>query len=178
VFNEVALTKTIIDLVTKYQAWLGPIVFALSFLESIAFASLVLPFWGVLIALGTVVGAAGGLNFWTILVCAAIGAALGDWVSYWLGQHYHKEIKGMWPIRNYPGLMEKGEAIFHKYGAWAIVIARFSGPLRASVPIIAGAVKMPQATFQFANWTSAFLWAGVLMTFGDVMGKLWTYFGK
>lgn len=177
-FNEAELTKKIISLVTEYQTWLGPIVFALAFLESIAFASLILPFWGILIALGTVVGAAGGLQFWTILVCAAIGAALGDWVSYWLGKHYSKEISNMWPVSKYPGLMEKGEAFFQKYGPWAIVLARFSGPLRASVPIVAGAVRMPQGMFQFANWTSAFLWAGMLMTFGDVMGRMWTYFAK
>jgi membrane protein DedA with SNARE-associated domain len=177
-FNEAELTKRIVTLVTDYQAWLGPIVFALAFLESIAFASLILPFWGVLIALGTVVGAAGGMQFWTILVCAAVGAALGDWVSYWLGKHYSREISNMWPVSKYPGLMEKGEAFFAKYGPWAIVMARFSGPLRASVPIVAGAVRMPQGVFQFANWTSAFLWAAVLMTFGDVMGKVWQYFVK
>jgi membrane protein DedA with SNARE-associated domain len=177
-FDEAGMTKRIITLVTEYKTWLGPIVFALAFLESIAFASLILPFWGILVALGTVVGAAGGLQFWTILVCAAVGAALGDWVSYWIGKHYNQQIRAMWPINKYPGLMERGEAFFAKWGAWAIVLARFSGPLRASVPIVAGAVRMPQGVFQLANWTSAFLWAAVLMTFGDVMGRIWQYFAR
>jgi membrane protein DedA with SNARE-associated domain len=177
-FDEATLSKQVLDFVRANQVWLGPIVFTLAFLESIAFASLILPFWGVLVLLGTVIGAAGGLNFWTILVSAAIGAALGDWVSYWLGKHYHKEIKGMWPIRNYPGLMERGEAFFQKYGVWAIVLARFSGPLRASVPVVAGAVQMPQGPFQVANWGSAFLWATTLMFVGDGLGKMWTLFVK
>jgi membrane protein DedA with SNARE-associated domain len=175
-FSETEITKKIIEFANTYQAWIGPLVFALAFGESIAFVSLILPFWGILVALGAVVGAAGGLQFWTILICAAVGAALGDWVSYWLGKHYHKEIEQMWPIKNNPGLMDKGRAFFDRWGPWAIVIARFSGPLRAAVPIVAGAVRMPQGIFQLANWGSAFLWAGVLMVFGDVIGKGLKYF--
>jgi membrane protein DedA with SNARE-associated domain len=44
---------------------------------------------------------------------------------------------------------------FKRWGAWAIVIGRFLGPLRASVPIVAGITEMPQVRFQIANWTSA-----------------------
>jgi membrane protein DedA with SNARE-associated domain len=174
--DELQLTKTILEFATRYQAWIGPIVFVLAFGESIAFVSLILPFWGILVAIGAVLGAAGGLQFWTILVSAAVGAALGDWVSYWIGKHYHKEIEGMWPLKNYPGMMDKGRAFFAAYGPWAIVLARFSGPLRASVPIVAGAVQMPQPMFQIANWTSAFLWAAVLLVFGGSLGQLWTRF--
>jgi membrane protein DedA with SNARE-associated domain len=105
------------------------------------------------------------------MTMAAVGAALGDWLSYWLGQHYHEEIAGMWPLRNYPDLIPKGHAFFEKWGAWAIVLGRFSGPLRASVPLVAGIVEMPRPKFQLANWTSAFLWAFVLLMFGDVIGE-------
>jgi membrane protein DedA with SNARE-associated domain len=34
---------------------------------------------------------------------------------------------------------------------------------------------MPYWSFQFANFTSAFLWAGVLLTLGDVMAKIWIW---
>jgi membrane protein DedA with SNARE-associated domain len=172
-FDEANLTKQIITFMTTYKAWVGPIVFALAFFESIAFFSLVLPFWGILVAIGGLVGVAGGLDFWTILIAAAVGAALGDWVSYWLGWHYHKEIKGMWPLNKYPSYIEKGEQIFQKYGAWAVVLARFSGPLRATVPIIAGATRLQPTIFQVANWSSAFLWAAVLLLFGGSLGQLW-----
>lgn len=173
--DEAKWTKAILDFAAQYQAWLGPLVFTLAFGESIAFVSLVLPFWGILVALGAVLGAAGGFQYWTILIAAACGAALGDWVSYWLGKHYDKQLRGMWPLKNYPEMMTRGEEFFRKYGAWAIVGARFSGPLRASVPIVAGALHMPQGIFQLANWTSAFLWAAVLLAFGDSLGRVWTY---
>ena len=52
-----------------------------------------------------------------------------------------------------------------------IFIGRFSGPLRATVPLVAGIFSMPFWRFQFANFTSAFLWAAVLLTLGDGVGK-------
>jgi membrane protein DedA with SNARE-associated domain len=169
-FKEVG--TAIVEFARAHQGWTPLIVGALAFGESLAFISLILPFFSILIALGTLIGATGSLNFWVILSAAAVGAALGDWLSYWLGWHYHKQIAAMWPLKNYPNLLPQGERFFHKWGAWAVVIGRFSGPLRASIPIVAGAVRMPSGLFQLANWTSAFLWAGVLLTFGDQLGQL------
>ena len=41
----------------------------------------------------------------------------------------------------------------------------------ASVPLVAGIFAMPFWTFQIANFSSAFLWAGVLLTPGIFGGK-------
>lgn len=164
----------VIAFVKDHRAWVGPIVFILAFGESLAFVSLILPFWGMLVALGALIGGSSSPEFWTVLVCAATGAALGDWLSYWLGLHYHEQIAKMWPLSKHPDLLPRGRTFFEKYGAWAIVLGRFSGPLRASVPIVAGAVEMSRPKFQLANWSSAFLWAGVLLVFGDGISRAWT----
>ncbi|NOU06713.1 MAG: DedA family protein [Hyphomicrobiaceae bacterium] len=168
----------ILAFVRDHQVWAAPIVFILAFGESLAFVSLILPFWGILVAIGTLIGASGNLNFYTIMVAAAVGAALGDWFSYWLGKHYHDQIAKMWPLSKYPDLLPKGKSFFDRFGAWAIVIGRFSGPLRASVPLVAGAVQMPQPKFQLANWSSAFLWAWVLLIAGDNVGQSMTWMMK
>lgn len=170
--------KAIEAFVVANKVWAPPIVLLLAFGESMAFISLVLPFWGVLVGIGAVLGATGGFDFWTILVAAAVGAALGDWLSYWLGYHYNEQIARMWPLSRHPDLMPKGRAFFEKWGAWAIVLGRFSGPLRASVPIIAGALRMPSGVFQLANWSSAFLWAFVLMALGGGLGQTFTWLSK
>jgi membrane protein DedA with SNARE-associated domain len=163
----------ILAFVREHRVLAPLIVFALAFGESLAFVSLVLPFWGLLIALGALISASGGFDFWLVLAAAAVGAALGDWVSYWLGYHYHERIARMWPLSRYPDLLPKGHAFFERWGAWAVVIGRFSGPLRASIPIVAGIVSMPPLKFQIANWSSAVLWAFVLLTFGDALGQSW-----
>jgi membrane protein DedA with SNARE-associated domain len=165
------------QLVAQYPNWVALLTFVLAFGESIAFVSLFLPFWIMLVTVGSLVGGPASWNFWLVVIAAGAGAALGDWVSYWLGYHYHERIQSMWPLSKYPTLIENGKLFFRRWGTWAIVLARFTGPLRASVPIVAGIAQMPMMLFQVANWTSAFLWSGVLVYFGgvslDVLLYLW-----
>jgi membrane protein DedA with SNARE-associated domain len=168
-------TNAITTFVVDHREWAAPIVFVLAFGESLAFVSLILPFWGMLVVIGTIIGASESLSFWTILAAAAVGAAFGDWLSYWLGYHYHEQVQGMWPLKNHPSLIENGVKFFRSWGGWAIVFGRFSGPLRASVPIAAGIAQMPQLIFQIANFTSAFLWAFVLLSPGTFGMKLWLH---
>lgn len=165
----------IITFVRDNPNWTAPIIFLLAFGESIAFVSLVLPFWGMLVAIGVMIGGADISTFVIIWIAASVGAALGDWVSYWLGFHFHDRIAAMWPLSKYPDLLPRGHAFMEKYGVWAIVLGRFSGPFRASVPIVAGATQMDRTHFQIANWLSAFLWAGVLLMFGDGIGQVFTW---
>jgi membrane protein DedA with SNARE-associated domain len=173
-----ATMDAITTFVREHRTWAAPIVFLLAFGESIAFVSLILPFWGMLVGLGALIGSGWTPEFWTVLTAAAVGAALGDWVSYWLGYHYHEQIARMWPLSRHPDLIPKGRTFFERFGPWAIVLARFSGPLRAAVPIVAGAVRMPNHLFQIANWSSAFLWAGVLLVFGDNLGQAFSWIGR
>jgi membrane protein DedA with SNARE-associated domain len=162
-----AYAQQIIDFVRTHQAWAAPIVFALCFAESLAFVSLLIPAWAALVGIGTLIGMS-GLNFWSIWIAGSIGAALGDWLSYWIGFKLEKRVYHMWPLSRHPDLIPKGEEFVKKWGALAIFIGRFSGPLRASVPIVAGIFAMPWWRFQIANFTSAFVWAWMLLTIGDV----------
>lgn len=159
--------QPIIEYVREHQAWAAPIVFALCFAESLAFLSLLIPAWGVLVALGALISAS-GINFWPVLVAGAIGAALGDWLSYWVGLKLEERVYHMWPLSQHPDLIPVGENFIKKWGAAAIFIARFSGPLRASVPVVAGVFAMPYWRFQIANFSSAFVWAAVLLSLGDI----------
>jgi membrane protein DedA with SNARE-associated domain len=148
--------------------WAPPIVFALAFAESLAFISLLIPAWGALVAIGALI-AAGGVSFWPVWIAGALGAAFGDWLSYWIGQKLEHSVAHIWPLSSHPELLPRGEAFMKKWGALGIFIGRFFGPLRAVVPLIAGIFEMPFWRFQFANFTSAFVWAAVLLTIGDVI---------
>src|SRR5262245_37599005 len=166
--------RTIIDCVRAHEAWAAPIVFALAFGESLAFISLLLPAWAALVGIGALLGA-GGIDFVPVWIAGSIGAALGDWLSYWIGTKFKSSLAGVWPLSRHPDLLPRGEAFIRRWGALAIFIGRFSGPLRASVPLVAGIFAMPYWTFQLANFTSAFVWAGVLLLLGDVGGKITTW---
>ena len=159
------------DFVRLHQAWAAPIVFVLAFVESLAFISLLIPAWGALVAIGALIGAS-GISFYPVWIAGAIGAALGDWVSYWFGYRYKEQVAQMWPLSRYPDILPKGEAFVRSWGVPSIFIGRFFGPLRASVPLAAGIFEMSYWSFQIANFVSAMLWSGVLLLFGDVMALL------
>ena len=152
----------ILDFVRDHQEFAAPIVCALAFGESLALVSLLIPATVLLIGIGALIGAS-GIDFWPIYLGAVLGAGLGDWLSYWLGCHYHAQIARMWPLSKHPDLLPKGHAFFEKWGWPGVFIGRFFGPLRAVVPLVAGACEMPKGPFQVANWTSAIVWAALLL---------------
>ncbi len=170
--------QPVIDFVRQHEIWAGPIVFVLAFAESLAFISLLVPAWAILVGIGTI-AMSNGLSMWPILFGAALGAAFGDWLSYWIGQKLEYTVQHIWPLSRHPDLIPKGEAFVKKWGALGIFIGRFFGPLRASVPLVAGIFEMPFWRFQIANFTSAFVWAAVLLTLGDGISRavswLWSW---
>jgi membrane protein DedA with SNARE-associated domain len=167
--------QPVIDFVREHQAWAAPIIFALAFGESLAFISLLLPAWAILVSIGAL-SSAGGIAFVPIWIAGALGAAMGDWLSYWIGFKMEHAVYRVWPLSRHPELIPKGEAFVKKWGVLAIFIGRFFGPLRATVPLIAGVFAMPIWPFQIANFTSAFLWSAVLLKLGDYGAKASTWF--
>ncbi|MDH6153661.1 MULTISPECIES: DedA family protein [Paraburkholderia] len=54
---------------------------------------------------------------------------------------------------------ERGERFVHQHGRKSIVLARFFAPVRAVVPLVVGAARMPRRTFYPINAGSAVLWS-------------------
>jgi membrane protein DedA with SNARE-associated domain len=165
-----AYVDQVIVFVRDNAAWAPPIVFVLAFGESLAFISLLIPAWGALVAIGALIGPS-GVHFMPVWIAGALGAALGDWLSYWIGLKLEGSVAHMWPLSRHPELIPRGEAFMKKWGVLGIFIGRFFGPLRAVVPLIAGIFEMPFWRFQLANFSSAFVWAAVLLTIGDGIFK-------
>jgi membrane protein DedA with SNARE-associated domain len=164
-------TQQIIEFVRTHEAWAAPIVGVLAFGESLAFISLLIPAWAVLVAMGVLIGET-GISFGPILVAGAVGAALGDWLSYWIGIKVGPAVGNVWPLSRNPGLIPRGERFVKRWGALGIFIGRFFGPLRAAVPLVAGIFLMPWWRFQVANFVSAFVWVAVVLTLGDVVAQI------
>jgi membrane protein DedA with SNARE-associated domain len=165
------LHGTILAFIREHESWAAPVVFILAFGESLAFISLLLPATAILFGAGGLIGAT-GIGFWPIWLAAALGAAVGDWVSYWLGFHYKHGIARLWPLSRNPALLPRGEAFFRKWGVAGIFLGRFFGPLRSAVPLVAGICAMPLLRFQIANVASAVVWAtGILMP--GTIGARW-----
>lgn len=140
------------------QEWAAPIAFLLAFGESLAFVSLFLPSTVILVAIGGLLGAS-GIDVWTVVIAAWLGGSLGYALSYWLGFYFKDNIASVWPFRDHPRMLRRGEIFFARYGVFGVFLGHFFGPVRAVIPVIAGMAAMRQLPFQIANITSAFLWA-------------------
>ena len=161
-----AYAQQIVEFVRLHHAWAPAVVFGLAFGESLAFISLLLPAWAALVGIGALIHS-GALSFWPVWIAASLGAGFGDWLSYWIGRKLEYGVQNIWPLSRHPELIPKGEAFMKNWGVPGIFIGRFFGPLRASVPLVAGIFQMPFWRFQVANFASAFVWAAVLLTLGD-----------
>jgi membrane protein DedA with SNARE-associated domain len=166
-----AAVQDLIAFIRLHEAWAAPAVLLLAFGESLAFISLLIPAWGALVAIGALIGPS-GLSFWPICLAGALGAALGDWLSYWFGFRFKEHVAQIWPLSRYPDLLPRGEAFVSKWGVPSIFIGRFFGPLRASVPLAAGIFEMAYWPFQIANFVSALVWSATLLLFGDVISLI------
>ena len=103
-----------------------PVVFALAFGESLAFISLLIPAWGALVAIGALIGQAASTSGRSGFP-ASLGAAFGDWLSYWVGLKLEYSVAHMWPLSRHPDLIPRGEAFMKKWGVPASSSAVFLG---------------------------------------------------
>lgn len=157
----------ILTFVEAHKNFSVPVVFLLALGESVALLSLLFPATVVLVGIGALVGA-GALDFWGLWIAAAIGAFVGDWISYWLGARYGHAIFTVWPLNRQPELLPRGERFFTRWGVASVFIGRFFGPLRASVTLIAGIFAMERIRFAATTAASALVWAAGLLAPGII----------
>lgn len=145
------------------------LVFVIALSESLAIVGLIVPGIFFMVVFGALI-TTGYLDFGWTVTAAILGAIAGDGISYWLGRRYYKQLCNLWPFRNRPRLLERGEAFFHRHGGKSILFGRFVGPLRPVIPAIAGMLAMPRKRFILTNVGSALLWGPVVLLPGMAFG--------
>jgi membrane-associated protein len=141
------------------HAWLAYLtLFLAALLEAVPIAGSVIPGSTIILALSALVPG-GDLVLEWVLVAAIAGALLGDGTAFWIGHRTQREILNSWPMTNYPRVVAQSEAFFHRWGALAVFFARFVPPIRAFVPVTAGALGMTPLRFYAVNIPAILLWA-------------------
>jgi membrane protein DedA with SNARE-associated domain len=141
------------------HAWLAYLtLFLAALLEAVPIIGSVIPGSTIILALSALVPG-GDLVLEWVLVAAIAGALLGDGTAFWIGHRTQREILSSWPMTNYPGVVAQSEAFFHRWGALAVFFARFVPPIRAFVPVTAGALGMSPPRFYAVNIPAILLWA-------------------
>jgi membrane-associated protein len=141
------------------HAWLAYLtLFLAALLEAVPIAGSVIPGSTIILALSALVPG-GDLVLEWVLVAAIGGALLGDGTAFWIGHRTQREILSSWPMTNYPRVVAQSEAFFRRWGVLAVFFARFVPPIRAFVPITAGALGMTPLRFYAVNIPAILLWA-------------------
>jgi len=141
------------------NAWLAYLtLFLAALLEAVPVVGSVIPGSTIILALSALVPG-GELKLWGVLAAAIAGAVIGDGTAFWIGHRSQREILNAWPLGNYPGVVAQSETFFNRWGALAVFFARFVPPIRAFVPITAGALGMPPMKFYGVNVPAILAWA-------------------
>src|SRR5580693_7928498 len=131
-----------------------------------------LPGDSLLFSVGFASGAA-GVNLYLLaglLMCAAI---IGDNVGYFLGKHSGPRIFKRPKSRFFhPDHLKRTKRFYEKYGARAIVYARFIPIIRTCTPFVSGVAEMPYPRFLLFSLLGGTLWIGFMMTLGYQLGQV------
>jgi membrane-associated protein len=133
-------------------------LFFAALLEAVPIVGSVIPGSTIIFALSALVPG-GDLRLEWVLAAAVAGALLGDGSAFWIGHRDQSEILNSWPLSNYPRVIAQSEAFFRRWGPLAVFFARFVPPIRAFVPITAGALGMSPPLFYAVNIPAILLWA-------------------
>ncbi|MBV4473827.1 bifunctional DedA family/phosphatase PAP2 family protein [Pseudomonas botevensis] len=158
-----------LDSVTGWLAanpqWLAAAVFIVAFVECLAIAGLIVPGTVLLFAVAVLAGS-GALSLSETLLLGFLGGILGDVISYFLGRHFHQNIRRLPGLRHHPEWIGGAETYFQRYGIASLLVGRFIGPLRPMLPMVAGMFDMPFPRFAAvsllaaAGWSLAYLLPG------------------
>jgi membrane-associated protein len=111
---------------------------------------------------------------WIILtatLAATLGDNLGFAIGFYGGRPLFTRYQKIFRIHN--RTLQRGEALFDRYGAATIFFARFVFGLRILAGPLAGVLRMPWRKFTIFNFLGAAVWVTVISGAGYFFGQHW-----
>ncbi len=108
-----------------------------------------------------------------VMAAAALGALLGDLLSYWLGARLGVYLWQWRLLKKRQNLLRQAEFFFLEHGGKGVFFGRFLGPIRGLVPFVAGASQMRPAVFTGYAVISGILWGISYPGLGYLGGTSW-----
>ncbi|MCP5159679.1 MAG: VTT domain-containing protein [Gammaproteobacteria bacterium] len=155
--------------VAAHPGWMGLVIFIIAMTESLTIIGIIIPGALVMFSLGALIGL-GHLEFWSAYWWSTWGAIAGDAISFWIGRVFHQGIRRIWPFTKHPEMIARSEDFFRKHGGKGVLLGRFFGPVRGTIPTVAGMMDMSWRHFMIANVISAILWAPAYLIPGMFFG--------
>jgi membrane protein DedA with SNARE-associated domain len=167
---------SVIHFVSEHSDLAYGTLFLAAFLEAVPVIGTFIPGSTIILSLSALI-ATGDLNLVVVFLSVISGAALGDGSAFWLGYRYPSQVRRLWPLNKHQILVHRGEIFFQKYGTVAVLLARFLPPVRAFVPMTAGAMGMTPKHFYPINLAAILLWGPVQVIPGMLAGNAYRHAG-
>lgn len=148
----------------------GAILFAFTLLEALLVVGLLIPILGVMLAAGALV-AQGVLHPVEAILWCSAGAAVGDAISYLMGRGLGGRRASRVLFAGKRRLLARAKLLTRRHGVLAIAAARYLGPARPFIPILAGMSRTRGWRFQVANVLSAPIWVISLLAPGYLAAR-------
>lgn len=151
-----------------YYIWIG----CIAFLESLAIVGIFVP-GSVVIVLAGFFAAQGKGDALSLMAVSALGAVLGDMLSYLLGARFGEILFHTRILKRRRKVLERARSFFLGHGGKAVFFGRFVGFLRPFMPMIAGSARMSPALFAIYALISGILWGIAYPGLGYFFGASW-----
>ena len=132
----------------------------------------VLPSESVIIALGVATAGSADPRIALLVACSALGAFLGDNLSYLLGRRFGPRVERRF-FRSEKGARRRAwaERSLERYGMPLIVVCRFVPGGRTAVTLCCGIVGYERRRFVIATAVSGVIWASYSFFLGRLGGQ-------
>ena len=158
--------------IAMYGAWIYVILFVIVFAETGLVVTPFLPGDSLLFIAGSL-AALGDMNVHLLVLLLFGAAVLGNVCNYEIGRYFGARyfVNDKAKFLN-PKHLESAHAFFERWGAVAVVLARFVPFLRTYVPFVAGIANMTRATYVAFTVFGAAAWVGSLVYLGYFFGNI------
>jgi membrane protein DedA with SNARE-associated domain len=148
-----------------------PPVVALVIIAALVFGEAALLFGFVLpgetaVVYGGVLADAGKVSVLVVLLVVYLAAVTGDSVGFEVGRMLGPRLVRAPVLRHHTERVEQAQAYLRRRGGRAVVAARFTAFLRAVMPGLAGASRMPYRRFLVFNAIGGVLWGSACVLLG------------
>jgi membrane-associated protein len=177
-----SVTSTIVEPVLNFSGVPAyALVGGLAFGEAALFCGFVLP-GETAVILGGVLAYRHSVSLTTMALVVVAAAILGDSVGYEVGRRYGARLLGTRIFAKHQEAIANGQRSLRRYGGRAVFLSRFTAFLRAVMPGMAGASRMPYRKFLLFNALGGITWGLGFTMLGYLAGAsyhtLENYAGK
>ena len=132
----------------------------------------------VIMGLGGVAVSRGTMDFWPLMLVGTVGCTAGNYMWYWLGDHWGRtrlepfvDRWGRWLTMEWEDV-EKARGFFQRHGPWVVFVFRFTPVFRTMISLPAGLAHMGVGRFLVFTFAGAFIW-NLLLVEGGRRLALW-----